>query len=61
MYKQFSQNYSMGVVLWIYISETNFNMIERFQSKHVKTILGLRHKIHSNKLFEALRIDVGNH
>ena len=41
MYKQFSQNYSMGVVLWIYISETNFNMIERIQSKQVKTILSL--------------------
>ena len=39
------------------ISKTNLNMMERIQSKHVKTILGLGYKTHSTKLLEALRIE----
>ena len=39
------------------ISKTNLNMMERIQSKHVKTILGLGYKTHSTKLLEVLRIE----
>ena len=39
------------------MEKTNLNMMERIQSKHVKTILGLGYKTHSTKLLEVLRIE----